>query len=272
MALPRVNINPTVRLAWATDLHLDFARPAVYQAFADSLRLHQPDALLITGDISEAPHFDLHLQHLAGCVDAPLYFVLGNHDFYRSTVAEVRTRAADLAAPLHWLPAQGIVELTPDAALIGHDGFADARLGNYQRSDVVLNDFFFIGELQNLDRRDRRRRMQEFAEEAAAHFRRWLPEALDRYPHVIVATHVPPYREATWHEGRISDDDWLPFFSSRIAGEAITAAATLYPARRVTVLCGHTHGAGVAHIAPNIAVSTGGAAYGSPSLQTSLDL
>ena len=261
-----------MRLAWATDLHLDFVRPDTYQTFRDELRQHRPDALLITGDISEAPHFDLHLQRLAGLIDGPLYFVLGNHDFYRSSVAEVRTRAAGLAAPLHWLPAQGIVELTPGAALIGHDGFADARLGNYQRSDVVLNDFFFIGELQNLDRQGRRHRMQELAEESAAHFRHWLPVALDRYPHVIVATHVPPYREASWHEGRLSDDDWLPFFSSRVAGEAITAAAALYPTRRVTVLCGHTHGAGLAHIASNITVHTGGAAYGSPALQTPLDL
>jgi hypothetical protein len=32
-----------------------------------------------------------------------------------------------------------------------------------------------------------------------------LPAALGRFRHVVVLTHVPPFREACWHEGRISD-------------------------------------------------------------------
>ena len=261
-----------MRFGWATDLHLNFASKAAYVAFAEALRHDQPDALVVTGDIAEAPTFDLYLERLAQFWDRPIYFVLGNHDFYGSSVAEVRVRASRLTGRLRWLPSCGIVQLTPRCALVGHDGFADARLGNYRKSEVMLNDFFFIEELKGLDRRGRRVRLQEFAEEAAAHFRRWLPEALACYQHVMVATHVPPYREATWHEGQISDDDWLPFFSSRVAGKAISEAAARFPERRVTVLCGHTHGAGVAQIAPNLIVRTGGAAYGFPALQQSLEL
>lgn len=229
-----------MRLAWATDLHLNFARKPSYLAFVESLLAEQPDALLITGDIAEAPDFDLYLGRLAEKFQRPIYFVLGNHDFYRSSVSEVRGRAAALASRLHWLPAQGVVALTPETALIGHDGFADARCGNYLNSDVMLNDFHYIAELKGLGRLDRRQRLQELAEESAAYFREWLPQALAGYAHVVVATHVPPYREATWHEGQISDDDWLPFFSSRVAGEAISEVAAQFPHRRVTVLCGHT--------------------------------
>jgi 3',5'-cyclic-AMP phosphodiesterase len=261
-----------MRLAWATDIHLNFARPVPYLAFVESLHANQPHALLITGDIAEAPDFDLYLKRLAETLRLPIYFVLGNHDFYRSSVTEVRQRAAALPGDLHWLPARGIVELTPETALIGHDGFADARCGDYTNSDVMLNDFHYIAELIGLGRHDRRLRLQELAEESAAHFRRWLPEALARYPHVIVATHVPPYREATWHDGQISGDHWLPFFSSRIAGEAINETAAQFPHRRITVLCGHTHGAGVAQPAANVTVVTGGAVYGAPAMQASLEL
>jgi hypothetical protein len=35
----------------------------------------------------------------------------------------------------------------------------------------------------------------------------------------------------------------------------------------MSVLCGHTHGAGEARILPNLDVKTGGAEYGGPSLQ-----
>ncbi|MCI0390151.1 MAG: hypothetical protein MOB07_15475 [Acidobacteria bacterium] len=39
------------------------------------------------------------------------------------------------------------------------------------------------------------------------------------------------------------------------------------PDCQMSVLCGHTHGAGEARILPNLNVITGGAEYGSPGLQ-----
>lgn len=38
---------------------------------------------------------------------------------------------------------------------------------------------------------------------------------------VIVATHVPPYRESCWYEGKISDDNWAPFFVCGQVGEVL---------------------------------------------------
>jgi hypothetical protein len=38
----------------------------------------------------------------------------------------------------------------------------------------------------------------------------------------------------------------------------------------MTVLCGHTHGAGRAQLLPNLEVKTGGADYGWPNLQEPL--
>jgi predicted phosphodiesterase len=259
-----------MRLAWATDIHLNFARPRERQAFEQQLGAQQADALVITGDIAEAPDFDLYLNRLAARFAKPIYYVLGNHDFYRSTIAETRQRARLTQA--HWLPDKGIVELSATTALIGHDGWADARFGRYYQSDVLLNDFFLIGEFKGLSRSERKSRMEEFAAETAEYFRETLPAALERYEQVIVATHVPPFGEATWHEGRISDDDWLPFFSSKAAGDALLDAARRYAKRKIVVLCGHTHGAGFAQIADNLAVHTGGAVYGYPAMQEPFDL
>ena len=246
------------RLAWATDLHLNFANKHVQQALMQSLHAQEADALVVTGDIGEAPSFDLYLERLAEGFGKPIYFVLGNHDYYRSSIAEVRERARRLSGLLKWLPEAGVVELNPDAALIGHDGWADARFGGYSQSDVMLNDFHFIAELTNLSKSGRRLAMEKLADEAAEHFRAVLPGALERYARVIVATHVPPFRQATWHDGRVSDDDCLPFFSSRVAGVAIEQAVAGHPDRKVTVLCGHTHGSGEVSILPNLRVITGG--------------
>src|SRR5260370_41742809 len=76
---------------------------------------------------------------------------------------------------------------------------------------------------------------------------------------VIVLTHVPPFREACWHEGRISDDDWLPHFACRAVGDRLAAVMRSHPDCGMSILFGHKHCSGVARIFPHLAVSTAGA-------------
>jgi 3',5'-cyclic-AMP phosphodiesterase len=38
--------------------------------------------------------------------------------------------------------------LTPNTALVGHDGWGDGRLGDLNWSGVILNDFLLIEELR----------------------------------------------------------------------------------------------------------------------------
>jgi len=261
------------QLAWLTDVHFNFVDQAEFEAFCDSLADTRPDALLLGGDTGEAHSLALYLDALEIRLDCPIYFVLGNHDFYRGTIAGVRKNIGHLclASPrLVWLARAGIVELTPNTALIGHDSWADGRLGDYWGSDVFLNDYVLIGEFMGLDARERLDRLHALGDEAAAHFRSLLPEALGRFRNLIVLTHVPPFREACWHEGRISDDNWLPHFSCKAVGDVLAEAMLAHPDRQMTVLCGHTHGAGEAQVLPNLHVLTGGAEYGRPKLQRRL--
>ncbi|WP_437740351.1 metallophosphoesterase [Sorangium sp. So ce1504] len=259
-----------LRLAWATDVHLNFLSREELTAFCSTLAATASDAVLFTGDIAEATSLRPLLETVARAIERPLYFVLGNHDFYRGSIAAVRTMAAELSATspwLRWLPSIPHVELSPDTGLVGHDGWADARLGDYERSPVMLNDYVLIQELTSLDRRRRREALHRLGDDAAAYLRSVLPLALERYRRVIVATHVPPFKEACWHEGQISNDDWLPHFTCKATGEVLREAALRHPERRIEVLCGHTHGAGVAEILPNLVVRTGGAEYGEPAVQ-----
>lgn len=161
----------------------------------------------------------------------------------------------------------GVVALTEKTALIGHDGWADGRLGAGAVSPVMLNDYLQIAELSGIGRAERFRRLGALGDEAAAHFRKWLPKALATHERVILLTHVPPFREACWHEGRISDDDYLPHFASLAAGEVLREIMASHPERHLTVLCGHTHSPGICQPLPNLVVKTGGARYGEPRLQ-----
>jgi hypothetical protein len=260
------------RLAWLTDIHLNFLRPPALEVFMVSLAATAADAFVICGDIAEADEVAVHLHTIAGRVSRPVYFVLGNHDFYHGLIAGVREKVKSLCSVtpnLHWLPDAGVVPLTGDACLVGHDGWGDGRLGDYHRSDVMLNDFGLIGEFGGFDEDpgERLAKMHALGDEAAAHFRSVLPDALSRFRHVLVVTHVPPFREACWHEGKVSDDNWLPFFSCKAVGDALAEAMSAAPGRKMTVLCGHTHGGGEAEILPNLRVLTGGARYGQPAVQ-----
>ncbi len=258
------------RLAWLTDLHLNFVTLGHVDRLCRAVRESGADAVLLGGDIGEAPDVVEQLEGLDARLGLPVYFVLGNHDFYRGSIARVRAGVEALCARsprLHWLPGSGVVALTPETALVGHDGWADGRFGDYERSEVLLNDYRLIEELAGLDTRDRLRRLNALGDEAADHFRAVLPEALDRFRRVIALTHVPPFREACWHRGQVSDDAWLPHFACKAVGEALVEAMAAHPDREMTVLCGHTHSPGEAQVLPNLRVLTGGAEYGRPEVQ-----
>ena len=82
------------------------------------------------------------------------------------------------------------------------------------------------------------------------------------YKHIIVLTHVPPFKEACWHEGKISDKEWLPHFTCKAMGDVIQHSLEAQPNRKIRVLCGHTHRSGKASIMDNLTVLTKGAEYG----------
>jgi hypothetical protein len=263
------------RFAWVTDLHLNFLDPPEIEAFLRSLADLSADGFLLTGDVGEADTVAAYLTILDHRLGRPVYFVLGNHDFYHGSIARVRAQVADLcdARPnLRWLPRAGVIPLTESTALVGHDGWGDGRHGDYWGLRVRLNDWALIGEFAGLDEHARLAELRRLGDEAAAHFRAVVPEALGRFRQVVVLTHVPPFREACWHEGRISEDDWLPHFTCKAAGEVLAGLMRAHPDRGMTVLCGHTHGAGEAQVLPNLRVLTGGAEYGKPKVQGVLEV
>lgn len=257
------------RIAWLTDIHLNFLSAAQVVGFCQRVSRRKPHVLLVGGDIAESPSLEFHLQEMARQLQRPIYFVLGNHDFYFGSIDRTRWRVSQFCQRvvlLHWLPKAGVVELTPQVGLIGHGGYADGRLGQYANSDVVLSDYTLIAEFANLDSAARLRVMQRLADEATDHVRQFLPLALDRYRQVFFLTHVPPFKDAAWHRSRPSNDNWLPHFSCKAVGDAIVECMQDRPDRRLTILCGHTHGSGRTQPLPNVEVITGGAEYGKPKV------
>ena len=257
------------RIAWLTDIHLNFLLAQQVNDFLRSVAELRADAVLIGGDIGEAQNICDYLQWIEDWIAAPVYFVLGNHDYYYGSIAEVRMRVVRFCAErprLHFLTYSEVAPLTPGIGLVGHDGWADGRLGDYPRSMVLMNDFKLIAELAGRTKNDRWEALKALGDEAAAHFRRVLPLAFETYEEAVLLTHVPPFREACWHAGRISDDQWLPHFTCHAVGDASLEIMAPRPDKRLTVLCGHTHGQGESRPLPNVHVITGGAEYGQPAI------
>ena len=279
------------RLAWLTDIHLNFVKPDRLAELANQIEVAKPDSVLIGGDIGEAPSFSRYLDDLTARLNVPVYFVLGNHDYYRGSISDVRETARSLSRDsqfLHWLPDSGVVRITQNATLIGHGGWGDGRIGDFLTSSVVLNDYVLIDELRSVTLQEGRltavdlanrplpvellKTLNALGDEAAEHFRRNLTQAADTSNNIWVLTHVPPFREACWHEGKMSDDNWAPHFSCQAVGDVLAEFMQRHPDHDMTVLCGHTHGEGRTQILPNLEVITGGAEYGEPVVQQVFDI
>ncbi len=135
-----------------------------------------------------------------------------------------------------------------------------------------MMDYFVIEDLCHLDTESLFEKLNEIGDAVAGFFRDLLPQALDQFERIILLTHVPPFRAACWHDGQVSDDDYLPHFSCQAVGEVLREIMDCHPSRHMTVYCGHTHGAGAVEITNNLLVKTGGAVYGAPAIQEILHI
>ena len=172
---------------------------------------------------------------------------------------------------LFWLPASGLQQLAEDVILLGQDGWADGRLGDYQNSRVSLNDSRMITDLfqaKILGKFQLLEVMQQLADIDAKLLRDNLEQAIKRHPKkIIVLTHVPPFKEACLYEGKISGDDWLPYFSSKIMGDVLTQIAQENSSIEFLVLCGHTHSEAKYQPLANLTIEVGVAEYYEPVIQ-----
>lgn len=259
-----------MRVVWATDIHLNFLGAKERALFFSAIRAQRPDGVFVTGDIAEAPSLNSLLEEMHQAISVPLYFVLGNHDFYYGSISQVRHALQDqcrVQPGLVYLSTAGLVKLTPTMALVGHDGWGDGRYGNYHASPVRLSDQELIADFQDLDREAVLAKLHALGDEAASSLQGRLVKALESYRHVVFLTHVPPFKEACWYQGKMGNDDWLPYFACQATGDVLMNVSREHPGCLITVLCGHTHHAGIAQLGPNLRVITGSAEYGAPSIQ-----
>lgn len=257
--------------AWLTDTHLDHLSDEKVIAFANAVKATPTAGILWTGDISNGNRLIRHLATVEQAVQRPIYFVLGNHDYYGTQIEYQRKCMRELVTVspyLKYAPNSSYVMLTTTTALVGHDGWYDAIHGDAKRGTFILTDWSAIHEYigaNNVD--DIISISRRLALESVQHVMKGIKEAARYAKNILVITHVPPFKDSCVYRGKPSTADALPWYSSKLMGDMLHDAAKTFPDKTFTVLCGHTHGASVTYPAKNMVVRVGEATYGAPRIQ-----
>ena len=129
-----------MKACWLTDIHLNFLTTEEIYLFFKNVNKSQPDIILIGGDTGESHSIIRYLQMFEEHFDIPIYFILGNHDFYRGSISRVNDKLKKHIQDLtnvYWLDNSEVINLTASTSLIGHSSWADGQLGDYNNSKMM---------------------------------------------------------------------------------------------------------------------------------------
>lgn len=257
------------KLAWLTDIHANHLSKKELEHFLASVWLKHPDAVLVGGDTSDG-NFEF-LERIAKLLKLPVYYVLGNHDFYGMDLGGVYKIAETTTEPsnLHYLPAVGPVNLEQGAKLIGIGGWGDAKCGLLEEAEGIA-DMEYIDEFRGMSKNSPSYKalLNELGEEQANGLEAQLL-SLKKAPHtLVILTHVCPFPWAAYYDGKLSSPIWQPHFVWGAGGRVIAEYAKKNPTRRIVCLTGHSHSKGEVTKQGNIVVIAGnGSDYGKPQFK-----
>lgn len=254
------------RIAWITDIHLDRLRENDYQEYKEYLQELKADCLIISGDIAEGEKVCQSLSDFDSLLDYPIYFVLGNHDFYYRTFENREKEISELvnnSENLNWLTESGVIQLNASTALIGVEGWGDGQNGTVDIAKGYTKDLILIESYQGLNRDEIKVLMTAKGNYYAEILRPKLIEAVKSFEKVIFVTHVPPFVEVCFDRSlRIYDEFRQPFYTCKAIGDLLLEVINENPSCQMTVLCGHTHETADIKILENLRVRVKESGYG----------
>lgn len=265
-----------IKCGWVTDCHLDHIdNDKSLIDFSTSLLTSEPEALFFTGDISNSKRLVYHLSAVESIVQRPIYYVLGNHDYYGSSVDEVRksmNNVVNNSQHLKYMSNVSFLSLTKKTAIIGHDCWYDAQNGNPYVNKFTMNDWrqikdFVYASNNNINNIDGIIKCaRKLAHDGMLHLHNGIKNAVRYHSNIVILTHVPPFEESHIYNGQQGNYVYSPWYTSKLTGDLLLQASNAYPNVNFLVLCGHTHNSWSGKIRNNLHVRVGAAEYGKPSL------
>jgi len=239
-----------------SDTHLNFTLPWTQYNFVAQLKEENPDGLILTGDIACGLTIEYFLSFIVKQLKIPIYFVLGNHDFYSRSIKDVYSSITKLCSKysnLHWMNNIEHLSLKEnEVGIIGHDGWYDGRIGNPIYLGYNL-DWIMIEEFRKLKSFDEKFAFgQNLANKSTEFLKIKLEKALEIYQTVYILTHMPICKEASRGVGSGLEEFWLPYNVNCNMGKMIEDMMKDRNNQKVIVVCGHVHVASITHVAHNI--------------------
>lgn len=256
-----------MRYVHASDLHLDHLNDEERAAFLASLAgMRDADTVtLVTGDTTVFRRLWEDLDAVAQAGAGPTLYVLGNHDLWGGSFALAPKALRNHSAPDGkgvFMDLVGSVTLPDGAYVVGDSGWYDGRNGEQGNPRFIMNDWFYIEEYRGKNPRSFSAVLADARASAMeAKLRAAIASGAER---LIALTHVPPWVESCRHQGRVSDDYALPWFSSRAMADAIDQVSSEHPNVMIEVLAGHTHDRCSWRRSGNVNVTVAAADYGRP--------
>jgi predicted phosphohydrolase len=244
-------------LGWLSDIHMDHLEPYRRQVLLDDLTHSSAEAFVITGDISVGSRLLQDLEDLRASTGKPIYYVLGNHDYWFSSTAAVRKLTLGLAQKnVNFLHMNHVpfVSLNKQTALVGHDCWYDCRNGvGGLASNFAMMDWGLMGDyagfasyasdkLSIFDKASIVKVSSDLADEGVMHIRQGIDAALaEGHRRIVVLSHIPPFEESHYHGALQGSPSAQPWFTCRSLGDLLLSYADAWHDVNFTLLSGHTH-------------------------------
>ena len=255
--------------AWLSDTHFNMVKEECFVSLVKSIRMSQAQGIWLTGDIAESHDVEKWLLRLSKESEKPVYYVLGNHDYYHSSFARVDQQMKDLnqrEEQIFWLDKSEAIWLNRGTALVGVGGWGDARVGDFVGTPIRINDHRLIQEITGHERSVLRAKLQQLGAEMATVLQQKLL-LLKEASSIWVLTHVPPFEGACWYQGNAGNPQWTPHFVCAAVGDVLDDFARDHPHIDIQVLCGHGHNRGFFQKRKNLRTYTAAAEYGNPVVE-----
>jgi len=252
------------KFLWYSDTHFNRSLFLSKTRFVNHIKKEGPKGIFLTGDISCGLFIKSDLEYFAKNIVCPIYFVLGNHDYYYSSFNEIHDQMSWLTKKyknLIWLTKSEPIELNEEVCLLGTEGWYDSSLGNYQYIKYTT-DWFLIKEPRRLPSfQDRIDFFRTKANDSVDFIVKHLDKLFDKYKTIYFLTHFPPWKEATRDQGTFLEPFWLPYNVNNRLGKKIEELMSGHKKRNIIVLAGHTHSSSHIRISKNIQCIVSDAKY-----------
>lgn len=236
---------------WATDLHLNYFEENYIKSFGKNLlKEYNPDSLIISGDISLGNKLESNLKTLSNAIQVPIYYVLGNHDYWYSSFDKVNKIVSDLESNLIINLNNKIIKINENTAMLGFDGWYDCQYGTIN-SEIKMNDWIKIEDFKNKDPILFSKQLSE----KYLNFKELSLKAKENgFINQLIVTHIPPFKE-------LIIEKELPFYGSKVSGDMLLSLDL----NKIVCLSGHTHNKAEYYV-NNIKSYVGEACRGKPSV------